>query len=267
MSDYDQSFAHGALLLTRQGPVAQLTLNRPERRNALNESMWSALPGIAAEVEADPAVKVLILTGAGDTFAAGADITEFEAVYATRATSEAYGVCVASGMEAIAALSKPVVARIAGACVGGGLALALACDLRLAAADARLGVTPAKLGLMYSLADTRRLVEAVGMSAAKDLLFTGRFVDAEEARALRLVDAVAPPRRLDAVVAAKAEAIAAASQWSVRRTKAVAALLGAGVRNDTEQTVGWSLNAVEGEDFREGLDAFLAKRPPRFPYG
>ncbi len=259
-------FADQALSLAVADDVAILTLNRPEKRNALTQAMWRALPEAIAAVESDPAVKVLVLTGAGGCFAAGADIAEFETVYATRDSAAAYAAEIATAMEALAGLSKPTIAAIPGACVGGGLGLALACDLRLAAEDAKLGITPGKLGLMYSLGDTRRLVEAVGASAAKDILFTGRILKASDALRLRLVDEVAVPETLTATVAAKAAAIASASQWSARRTKAVVRLILDGAAEDTDETRGWFLDALEGEDFREGRDAFLAKRTPVFPY-
>lgn len=261
-----QFYADKTLTVSVTDDVATLTLNRPEKRNALTQAMWRALPEAIAAVEADPAVKVLVVTGAGGCFAAGADIAEFEAVYATRDSAAAYAAEIAAAMEALASLSKPSIAAIAGACVGGGLGLALACDLRMAAEDAKLGITPGKLGLMYSLGDTRRLVEAVGASAAKDILLTGRILKAADALSLRLVDAVVAPDALSAAVADKAAAIAAASQWSARRTKAVVRLILDGAVEDTDQTRDWFLDALEGEDFREGRDAFLAKRTPVFPY-
>ncbi|MNS98498.1 putative enoyl-CoA hydratase echA8 [compost metagenome] len=119
---------------------------------------------------------------------------------------------------------------------------------------------------MYSVGDTRRLVEAVGASAAKDILFTGLILQAGDALSLRLVDAVVAPDDLAQAVADKAAAIATASQWSARRTKAVVRLILDGVTEDTDETRGWFLDALEGEDFREGRDAFLAKRAPVFPY-
>jgi enoyl-CoA hydratase/carnithine racemase len=209
---------------------------------------------------------VLVLTGAGEAFAAGADISEFEQVYADRATAGAYFSEIAAAMEALATFEAPTIARIDGPCVGGGLGLALCCDLRIASDRARLGITPAKLGLMYSLADTKRLVDAVGPSRAKDILFTGRILDADEALAVGLIDTVAPVADLDAAVAAKAETIAAASQWSARKAKQIIARILAGQTTDDAETSAWMLDAVEGEDFTEGRDAFLAKRTARFPF-
>lgn len=261
-----QTFADDALILTGGGDVAVLTLNRPDKRNALTQAMWRALPQAVAAVEADAAVKVLVVTGAGGAFAAGADIAEFETVYATRDSAAAYAAEIAEAMEALANLSKPTIAAIPGPCVGGGLGLALCCDIRMASDRAKLGITPGKLGLMYSLGDTRRLVEAVGPSAAKDILYTGRILSAAEALGLRLIDAACPPEELDAAVAAKAEAIATASQWSARRTKAVIRRILDGQTQDDDATRAWFLDSLEGEDFREGRDAFLQKRTPVFPF-
>jgi enoyl-CoA hydratase/carnithine racemase len=255
-----------ALRVEVSGDVATLTLNRPETKNALTLAMWSTLPGLLAEVAADRAAKVLVVRGAGGTFAAGANIGEFETVYATPESTRAYFDRVGEAMEALAAFEKPTIAMIEGACVGGGLGLALACDLRIAAADARLALTPAKLGLVYSLPDTRRLVQAVGPSRAKDILFTGRLIGAEEALAIGLVDALQTPDALEAAVADKTAQIAAASQWTARRAKAIVGLIADGETGDTEETTRWLIEAVEGEDFREGRDAFLAKGKPVFPF-
>lgn len=260
------SFADDALILTVSRDVGVLTLNRPDKRNALTQAMWRALPQAIAAVEKDAAIKVLVVTGAGGAFAAGADIAEFETVYATRESAAAYAAEIAEAMEALANLSKPTIAAIPGPCVGGGLGLALCCDIRMASDKARLGITPGKLGLMYALGDTRRLVETVGPSAAKDILYTGRILSATEALAIRLIDAACPPEELEAAVAAKAESIATASQWSARRTKAVVRRILDGQIQDDDTTRAWFLDALEGEDFHEGRDAFLQKRTPAFPY-
>lgn len=261
-----KTFADGALQLTLEDDVASLTLDRPDKRNAINKAMWRALPEAIDLAETDPGIKVLVLSGAGGHFAAGADIGEFEAVYATRETAAAYSRDIAAGVDALAKLCKPTIARIQGACVGGGMALALACDLRMAASDSKLGITPGKLGLMYSLADTKRLVDAVGGAAAKDLLFSGRIVSAGDALAMRLVGSLHAADQLDVAVLEKAKAIAAASQWSARKTKAVVALILSGIADDTDATRDWFLDATEGADFIEGRDAFLAKRTPVFPF-
>ncbi|MFM8819697.1 MAG: enoyl-CoA hydratase/isomerase family protein [Phenylobacterium sp.] len=255
-----------ALKVEVAGDVATLTLNRPGKKNALTLAMWSTLPGLLAEVAADRAAKVLVLRGASGTFAAGADIGEFETVYATPDRTRDYFDRVGKAMAALAAFEKPTIAMIEGACVGGGLGLALACDLRIAAADARLALTPGKLGLVYSLPDTRRLVQAVGLSRAKDILFTGRLIAAEEALLIGLVDALHAPEALEAAVAEKTAQIAAASQWTARRAKAIIGLIADGETRDTDETARWLIEAVEGEDFSEGRNAFLGKRKPEFPF-
>ncbi|HYE49685.1 MAG TPA: enoyl-CoA hydratase-related protein, partial [Azospirillaceae bacterium] len=170
--------------------LGRLVLNQPARRNALSLEMWRLIPARLAEAAADSAIRVLVVQGAGGTFAAGADISEFGTVYATREDAAAYAADMAAALDGLAGFAKPTLALIEGACVGAGLGVALACDLRFAAADARLGVTPAKLGLVYPLGDTRRLVQAVGPSHAKDLLFTGRLVDAAEALSMGLLNRV-----------------------------------------------------------------------------
>lgn len=254
------------LKVTCESDVTTLWLNRPAKKNALTLAMWTALPGVLAGVVADPRAKALVVRGAGGTFAAGADIGEFETVYTTPESTHAYFERVGEAMEALASFDKPTIAHIEGACVGGGLGLALACDMRIAATDAKLALTPGKLGLVYSLPDTRRLVQAVGLSRAKDILFTGRLIGADEALAIGLVDALHAPEALDAAVADKTAQIAVASQWTARRAKRILQLIADGETADTDITARWLIEAVDGEDFREGRDAFLGKRKPVFPY-
>lgn len=256
------AFADGALTLAFDGDVATLTIDRPAKRNAITLAMWRALPDACAAFASSDA-KVLIVAGRGGHFAAGADIGEFEAVYATPQSAAEYNTAIAAGIGAIAGLEKPVLAAIEGACVGGGLAVALACDLRIAAPDARLAITPAKLGLTYSLEDTKRLVDAVGASTAKDILFTGRLLGADEALRLRLIDAV--EAEAPAAAAAKAAEIAAASQVTVRAIKAtIRAILAGAVEDDAASRAAF-VASVSGADFIEGRTAFLEKRKPVFP--
>jgi len=255
-------YADGALTLAIDGEVATLAFDRPAKRNAITLSMWRALPDACAAFAASEA-KVLVVTGRGGCFAAGADIGEFEAVYATPQSAADYNAAIAAGIGAIAGLEKPVLAAIEGACVGGGLAVALACDLRIAAPDARLAITPAKLGLTYSLEDTKRLVDAVGASAARDILFTGRLLGAEEALRLRLVDAVEADA--PAAAATKAAEIAAASQVTVRAIKATIRAILAGAVEDDAATRAAFVASVSGADFVEGRAAFLEKRKAVFP--
>ncbi len=174
--------------LSFEPPFARIVLNRPERRNAISRAMWRALPAIQTAIEARPDALVVLVEGAGGHFSAGADISEFGEVYKDAAATREYGDAIQDGLRAIMAIDRPTIAILQGNVVGGGIALALACDLRFCADDAYLAVTPAKLGLIYGHAETRRLVELVGPARAKDLLFTGRRIETDEALAIGLID-------------------------------------------------------------------------------
>jgi len=256
--------AGGDLTLDIDGAVATLTLNRPQARNAMNSAMWRTIPDIVKSVSDDASLRLLLVRGAGGHFASGADIAEFPTVFADREAALNYGRLVSAATGALANLGKPVIAVMEGYCIGAGLAVALACDLRIAAEDARLGAPPAKLGLLYSLIDTRRLISAIGLSAAKAMLFTGALYPATEALRLGLVDETHAPKTLEAAVAAKAQAICAASPWSIQHAKAMAALIEHGAVEETDQTRAWYADAAVGADFKEGLAAFHARRKPVF---
>jgi enoyl-CoA hydratase/carnithine racemase len=252
------------VIVTRaDGPAATLTFNRPAKRNALTVAMWRAIPDLLAPLAEDSAVRLVFVRGAGGVFAAGADIAEMPTVYATAEAALANDAAIQGAMRAIEDFPKPVVALIEGACVGGGCGLALACDMRIAAEGARFGVTPAKLGLVYGAADTRRLVQAVGLSRAKDILFTGRLLDAAEALAFGLVDRLVAAGDLEEAAAELAARIGAASPWSVRGQKEILALLRTG---DDEAPRARALfgQSFTGADFKEGFAAFTEKRSPRF---
>jgi enoyl-CoA hydratase/carnithine racemase len=250
-----------ALSLSVADGVARIVIRRPARRNAFSRAMWRRLSALLAEAAAEPSLGALLLAGEGGQFSAGADIAEFEATYAEAATAEAANAEIAEAVEALAGFAAPTIAAISGACVGGGVSLALACDLRVADATARFAVTPARLGLIYSHADTRRLVRAVGAARAKELLFTGRMVPAEEAARIGLVctlaeDAEAEADRL-------AASLAAGSRPALRAIKRMVEDAAAGVPEGPWHRAAFA-EAFRGEDFAEGRAAFLAKRPPRF---
>jgi enoyl-CoA hydratase/carnithine racemase len=254
----------GAVRLLRDGAVATLLLDQPARRNAMTRAMWRALPGVVAKAAADPDIAVLRVEGAGGHFCGGADISEFAETYATPEATTAANADIAAAVEALAAFVKPAVALIRGACVGGGVALALACDLRFAAADARFAVTPAKLGLIYGQADTTRLVRAVGAARAKDLLFTGRLLDAAEALRIGLVDEVRAPGDLEAFATAWLAPVAQGSRTALRDIKAMVRAVEEGTQAASPALRALFDDAFAGPDFAEGYRAFLEKRPPRF---
>jgi enoyl-CoA hydratase/carnithine racemase len=259
-----KTFAEGALELVIEGSIAWLTLNRPDHRNALNQAMWRALPHAAAQIAADASIRVLVVRGAAGHFASGADIGEFPVVMADRDAALQYKTLVEEAVDALAELDIPVIALIEGFCIGAGLAIALACDLRLAASDARFAAPPAKLGLVYSLKDTRRLVTAVGASTAKAMLFTGALLDAGDALQIGLLEEVHQPEMIEDAVRTLAQSIAKLSSWSVRGSKAMVAEALKAATAESPQAVAWYVDSVEGPDFAEGLAAFAQKRPPVF---
>lgn len=249
--------------LETRPPLAEIILDQPQRRNALSLDMWASLPGLIAAANGDAQVKVILLHGGGTgVFAAGADISEFPVVYGSPEASRATGRTIAGALDAIAQSPKPVIAAIEGACVGGGVSLAVAADLRIATTTASFGVTPARLGLVYPPGDMARLVQLVGPGAAKRLLFTGRIFSGAEAVQMRLVDEmVDAPAILPAARALAAE-IAAASQWSVRATKQMMRGFDEGRGAASPEAEALFLEGFANPDFAEGVSAFLAKRRP-----
>jgi len=253
------------IYLSRHGATASLVLNRPAKHNALTEAMWREIPDLLAEAEDDRDIQVLIVRGKGGAFAAGADISEFEDVYATEERAQAYSRAIGEALDGLARFPTPTLASIEGACVGGGCALALACDLRFAAQGARFGVTPGKLGLVYPFNDMRRLVSTVGASAAKDLVFTARLIDAETALQIGLINRLMPQGVLSQAVEEYVHHITQTSSHTASVTKQMIALIEAGQDEDDEATHQLFLNAFSGEHFQEGYRAFLEKRRPNFP--
>lgn len=248
-------------------PCAEIILSKPEKRNALSVDMWAAIPGLVAQAVADPDTKVLIIHG-GDAgaFAAGADISEFEETYATSASAKASGDTIAAALEAVENCPKPTIAAIEGACVGGGVSLAMACDLRVASAQSKFGVTPGKLGLVYPAADTRRLLAAIGPGATKDILFTGRIFLAPEAKDMKLIDRLVDEGTALSAARDFAAQIAAISQWSTRATKTMIQGLQSGWADNDPQAEQLFLDGFSNEDFKDGYKAFLEKRPPNFTF-
>ncbi len=253
------------LHLARDGPIATLVLDRPEKRNAITVEMWQALPRILHDLEADDDVRVVVIRGAGtEAFASGADISEFEQVRSTVKTARAYSATVEDAERALANFPRPTIALIYGVCVGGGLEVALACDFRWASRTARFGITAARLGIVYSPAATRRLASIVGPSHARDILFSGRLMDAGDALAIGLVNNVCPPEVLEAETYVYARLLAQQAPLSQRGAKLMLQdLLGEG-RMTKSDLAAIEEQAYESDDYQEGVRAFLEKRPPRF---
>jgi len=254
------------IIIEKKGGVATILLNRPKKRNALSLSMWSRIIDLVKEAEEDNDIKVIVLTGEGKAFAAGADIDEFESVFSDPASAKRTAGVTYDSQKQLSRCSKPTIAMIRGACVGGGCGLALHCDLRIADTTARFGITPGKLGLVYSLQDTKRLLEAVGPSKAKEILYTGKIIDASEALSIGLIDHLVEPELLTEAVWTLADEIGAASQFSVRATKKILQMILDGTKDDTEETRRLFVDAYAGDDFKEGYQAFKQKRAPKFTY-
>lgn len=255
------------IYLERTGEIARLVINRPEKRNALSLAMWQAIPQLIDEVVADSIVKVLIIQGIDKrAFAAGADIDEIAACAGNEEKGWMYMDAVHAAENAIGQCEKPVIAMIRGDCIGGGVEIALACDLRFAATGSRFGVTPAKLGLVYSLASTKRLTALVGPSMARDYLFSARLFDLPEARSVGLIDREFSLSDIEEATNTYANSLCQRSQWSIRAAKAIvqAALDGAVVEDaKVRQFRGGSFLAP---DLQEGVRAFREKRPPEFTW-
>ncbi|WP_341721435.1 enoyl-CoA hydratase/isomerase family protein [Micromonospora sp. FIMYZ51] len=247
--------ADAELTVEVTGPVATVVIRNPDRRNALTPAMWRQLPVLLDGLEADPAVRVLVLTGAEGTFCAGADLGSPDELL-----TDDLGIAVAAE-ERLAAFAKPTVAAIQGACVGGGCQLAVACDLRIAAEGARFGVPPARLGVVYAAPTTRRLARLVGPAATKYLLFTGDLVDAGRALRIGLVDEVLPDAELTARVAGLTRTIADRSQLSVAAAKEIV-----DGRADDDRVAWWYRQMRDSGEAQEGVAAFHERRPPRFAW-
>lgn len=252
------------LLLERDGPVAVLTINRPQVLNALDSASLDELHRATRELADDSAVRAVVITGAGEkAFAAGADIRELAAMGPD--ASRAHARRGQAALAAIEEMNKPVVAAINGFALGGGCELAMACTFRIAAERARLGQPEISLGMIPGFAGTQRLTRLVGRAVALDLLLTGRHVEAEEALRLGLVHRVVPGSRLMAAARALAAEMAAKAPLAVRYILE-AVRRGADMTMDDAQALEASLFglAAASDDSREGTAAFLEKRAPAF---
>ncbi len=253
------------LRVTRDGGTVTVELHRPARRNAITFAMWSAFGRLMPVLAADDDVDVVVLRGTpGGPFSAGADISEFDALRSTPETAAAYGEAVERGEAALLEFPKPTVALVQGWAVGGGTQVAAACDLRVADTTSRFGVTPAKLGIVYALPSTARLVDVVGQSWAAWFLLSGELVDAATALRVGLVHEVHEPDRVEARAYELARVLAARARVSQVGAKALLARVARGDRAvdaAVRETYRASLTSPE---YAEGVRAFLAKREPDF---
>ena len=249
---------------TSEGPVAFLTFNRPEARNAMTWPMYDALAEACDLVDADPRICAFVLRGAGDAFVAGTDISQFTS-FATAEDGIAYERRMERVIERLEQVSVPTIAQVHGVAAGGGCLIALACDLRVCSPAARFGVPIARtLGNCLSAANCARLVDLIGAAPTKELLFTGRLLDATEALSLGLATRLAAVDALDAAVRELTQTIADNAPLTIRAAKE--AIRRIALRRRLEDGFAEDLTALcyGSQDFREGVAAFLEKRKPRF---
>lgn len=254
-----------AVTLVIDGAIARLSIDRPAQRNAMTHAMWQALGEHLKTIRGSDA-RALMLCGSGEHFCAGADIAELRSQLADPDALQANARLVQAVQAELAAMPIPSLAVIRGACVGGGVGLAVACDLRFATSDARFALTPTRLGLHYSLADTRRLAAVIGLARAREMLLTAALVDAPTAAAWGLVS-----RRCDDPETLEREALEQALAWTEASPDALACTKRVLGQLDGSQPAAEAdlsaafLAAFDGPDFREGASAFLEKRSPHFP--
>lgn len=243
------------VLFDKQAPVAVVTLSRPEKHNSMTAGMWDAVPRVFAEIDRDDDVLVVVLRGAGSSFCAGSDIRALE--------GNAHASQPIRAELAIAGCTKPVVAAIEGHCHGGGCELALAADIRIAGEGATFSVPPARLGIVYPVSATQRMIDLMGPAVTKELLFTARRIDAARAVSVGMVNEVVPRGTACEVAMALAGQMAELSQLTLRASKDIVDRLSA--RDlDAETAISWVQQAAEGPDLPEGISAFAERRRPRF---
>ena len=258
---------HSDKMISRKdGGVGWMIFNNPERHNAISLEMWEAALEIMAAFAADPAVRVMIVTGAGGkAFASGADISKFKDERQEAAAVAHYQATTQKAYSAIQGMAIPTIAMVRGYCIGGGTAAAVCCDIRICTENAKFGVPAAKLGLGYGLQRAEPLVNLVGPAYAKEMFFTGRQFDAREAERMGLVNRVVPDDQLEATVQEMARTIADNAPLTVRTAKLV---VGEVLKDARDRDVAATERAVDAcfssNDYKEGHAAFAEKRKPRF---
>ena len=255
-----------SLVVEKRGAVGWLVFNQPEKRNAINGEMWRGIAPAMARFDADAEVRCVAFRGAGtEAFSAGADISEFEAVRAQRASVAEYDGLLDEVLHAIQDSRKPSLAMIYGYCMGGGLEVALACDLRYCARSAQLGIPAARLGLAYNVEGHKRLLETAGHARSREIMFLGRRYDAEEALAMGLVHRVLSDAELEGFVEKTLQTLSENAPLSIANSKTI---IEEYVKSSGAPDAARMRAAIErcakSEDYAEGRRAFMEKRKPRF---
>jgi enoyl-CoA hydratase len=254
------------MLSRKEGRVGYVIFNNPERHNAVSLEMWEATARILEEFGKDDEVRVVVLTGAGGkAFVSGADISKFEDERSNEEAIARYNATVERANAAVYDYPKPTIAMIRGYCIGGGVGLSLCCDLRICSDNSRFAVPAAKLGLGYAYPGLKKLVDVVGPSFAKEIFYTARQFDAEEARMMGLVNRVVPADELESYVKKYADTIAENAPLTIATTKFV---IGQVVKEDSKRDLAKAADMVkrcfDSKDYVEGRRAFMEKRKPAF---
>jgi enoyl-CoA hydratase len=254
------------MLARKDGRIGYVIFNNPERHNAVSLEMWARTTEILEGFAKDDEVRVVVITGAGGkSFVSGADISKFESERASLDATKVYNATVARANEGVSGFPKPTIAMIQGYCIGGGLGLAVCCDLRICSANSRFGIPAAKLGLGYSYPGVKRLVDIVGPAFAKEIFFTARQFDAEEARVMGLVNRIVPEAELEAYVKTYAETIASNAPLTIKAAKFIVA---EALEDESKRDLARCAELVEqcfkSSDYTEGRRAFMEKRKPAF---
>jgi enoyl-CoA hydratase len=254
------------MIAKKDGAIGWMVFNNPARHNAVSVEMWQAVPEILEEFGRDDEIRVVVLAGAGGkAFVSGADISEFGEKRGSREATLAYNALVEEASDRLLACRKPTIAMIQGYCIGGGLAISLCCDLRIASENSRFGVPAAKLGLGYAYPGIKRLADVVGPSFAKEIFFTARQFDAAEALQMGLVNRVRPVEELEAYVTNYAATIGGNAPLTIG---AVKLCVGEYAKDPGKRDLKACQEAVErcfgSADYIEGRTAFMEKRKPVF---
>jgi len=256
--------AEGRLDSRKEGALGWMTFSNPARRNAVSVGMWEAIPEVLDDFAADPAIRVVVLTGAGDkAFVSGADISQFESQRSGPEAVQRYEELAEGAQLKLQTFDKPTVAMIRGYCLGAGMNIANVCDLRIAADDARFGIPAARMGLGYRATSMKNLVDVVGVAMAKEIMLTARQFSASEAKEMGLVHRVVPAASLEGFTREYCEAIGANAPLTMRAAKRIIREISA-AQYDAALCRSWVKECFDSADYTEGRKAFMEKRKPVF---
>lgn len=253
------------LYIEQDGAIASLIINRPEKRNAFTLAMFEKLTSILEEIENDPSIKVLLVRGVDESaFASGADISEFMENRFSVEKAKHYNDKALEGIDKLTRFKKPTIAVIQSFAIGGGLELANACDFRFASDDSRFGITASRVGIVYNLASTKRLLDLVGPAKTKELLFTSKLISASEAQKIGLIHYIYSGEQVLNEATSFASLIASRSSVANNGMKQVIRAILDGANEEDEDLSKLILESFHSEDYIEGIHAFLEKRRPVF---